>query len=135
VRSADGALRRPRPGRGREQALLALGAVLILVHTIDDSIGAGAVDAMPAAITALALLSAALYRFIGDWWLLAIALFVGATRLAGGIGHIVSFADGDSAAGDYTGPFEALGALCVLAVAISIMRRQAVASRASVEPE
>jgi hypothetical protein len=133
--SVSEALRGTWARRSREQALFALGAVLILVHTVDDSIALGAPDAMPTAITVLALLAAAFYPVIGEWWLLAIVLFVGATRLAGGIGHIVSFADGDSAAGDYTGPFEVVGALCLFAVGASIMRRQAAGSRRSAEGE
>ncbi len=110
--------------RSREQALFALGAVLILVHTIDDSIALGSPDVPPTIITAIALLVAALYPVIGPWWLVVcVALFIGVTRLAGGIGHTVSLADGDTAAGDYTGPSEALGALCVFAVAGAIVRR------------
>ena len=115
--------------RSREQALFALGAVLILVHTVDDSIALGAPDVPPTVITALALLAAALYPVVGPWWLAGVALFVGVTRLAGGIGHMISLAD-DPAAGDYTGPSEALGAVIVLAIGAAVVRGQ-VASRRS----
>jgi hypothetical protein len=117
--------------RSREQAVFALGALLILVHTVDDSIALGAPDVAPTVITAIALLVAALYPLIGPWWfVVGVALFVGSTRLAGGIGHILSLADGDAAAGDYTGPSELLGALCVLGVGGAIVRRQVQARRA-----
>jgi len=122
-----------RSTRTREQAVVALGGLLILIHTVDDSIALGEVDVAPAVISAIALVVAALYTVLP--WLIVVvaALFVGITRLVGGVLHIVSL--GDPSPGDYTGPFEALGALCVLAVGVGVVWRQwpAAVGRRSVE--
>ena len=112
---------------GREQAWFALGALLILIHTVDDTIALGEVDIAPAVIEAIAVIAAVLYRMLPWFIALLAALFVGITRLVGGVGHLLSLGDPDP--GDYTGTFEALGALCILAVAVGIVRRQMDARR------
>ena len=115
-----------------EQALFAAGALLILVHTIDDSIALGAIDVPPTVINALALVTAALYSVLNRWVIVGVALFVGSTRLVGGVLHIVSLVDGGGTEpGDYTGFSEALGALCVWAVAVSIVRHRTEPSRSA----
>lgn len=118
-----------RTSRVREQALFALGGLLILVHTIDDTIALGEVDIAPTVITAIALAVAALYAVLPWIVVLIAALFVGITRLVGGVLHIVSLSDPNP--GDYTGPFEAIGALCVLAVGVMVVRRRLAARRVS----
>ena len=118
--------------RSREQALFAAGALLILVHTVDDSIALGEIDVMPTVITALALVTAALYPVLGWQVIVGVALFVGVTRLVGGVLHVVSLVNGGGTEpGDYTGFSEALGALCVLAVAAGIVRHRTQRSRSA----
>jgi len=89
---------------GREQAWFALGALLILIHTVDDTIALGEVDIAPAVIEAIAVVAALLYRLLPWFVALLAALFVGITRLVGGVGHLLSLAD--PAPGDSTGIFE-----------------------------
>ena len=119
------ALRDIWSGRGTpvsEQVLFLLGAVLILVHTIDDTRALGEVDLAPTIINGIAFVVAALYRVL-PWFVVAIAgLFVAATRIVGGVGHISSL--GDPSPGDWTGPFEALGGICILIVVIGVVRKQ-----------
>jgi len=106
----------------REQAFFGVGGLLIFIHTVDDSIALGEIDIAPAVIAVIALMVAALYTAL-PWFIVVVAaLFVGFTRLAGGVLHLVSL--GDPSPGDYTGPLEALGALCVLADAV-VMRQLA----------
>ena len=116
-----------RSAPGREQAWFALGALLILIHTVDDTIALGEVDVAPAVIEAIAVVAALLYRLLPWFVALLAALVVGITRLVGGVGHLLSLAD--PAPGDSTGIFEALRALCILAVAVGIVRRQVDARR------
>jgi hypothetical protein len=126
------ALRDIWSGRGTpvaEQLLFLLGAVFILVHTIDDTRALGEVDLAPTIINGIAFAVAALYRLL-PWPVVAVlGLFVAATRLVGGIGHISSL--GDPSPGDWTGPFEALGAICVLIVVVGVARRQLTRTRSS----
>ena len=53
-----------RSAPGREQAWFALGALLILIHTVDDTIAPGEVDIAPAVIEAIAVVAALLYRLL-----------------------------------------------------------------------
>jgi drug/metabolite transporter (DMT)-like permease len=70
-----------RSAPGREQAWFALGALLILIHTVDDTIAPGEVDIAPGVIEATAVVAAILYRMVPWFVALLAALFVGITRL------------------------------------------------------
>ena len=84
-----------RSAPGREQAWFALGALLILIHTVDDTIAPGEVDIAPGVIEATAVVAAILYRMLPWFVALLAALFVGITRLVGGVGHLWSLGDPD----------------------------------------
>lgn len=115
--------RAPRGSVSREQWLLTAAALLILIHTVDDTVAAGEVDPAPTLISAIALLAAALYRVLPWWATVGLALFVGITRLIGGGLHLVSLLDGGGTEpGDYTGLLEALGAVLAFVVVVRLLR-------------
>jgi len=116
-----------RSAPGREQAWFALGALLILIHIVDDTLALGEVDIAPAVIEAIAMVAAFALPPAPVVRRSACCAVRRDHASGGRVGHLLSLAD--PAPGDSTGIFEALRALCILAVAVGIVRRQVDARR------
>lgn len=114
---------RLRAFEGREQPLLLIGALLLVVHAVNHVIAEETADPAPTIITTASLLAALLYRVLPKIVVVAVALFAGVTHTVGGALHIGELLGGDPQGGDYTGPFSLVGSLLLFAVGVFIIVR------------
>lgn len=114
----------------REHAIVALGALGLLIHAVNHWIADEKLDPAPTIITVVAVLLALLYRFI-PWWISVVVLLLpGVSHTIGGVLHIIELFDSPSG-GDYTGPVSLVGSLLLLYAAFLIAWRVIAERRAS----
>jgi hypothetical protein len=106
----------------REHAIVALGALGLLIHAVNHWIADEKLDPAPTIITVIAVLVALLYCYLPWWISVPLLLFAGVTHTIGGLIHTVELFD-SPAGGDYTGPVSMAGSLLLLYAAFLIVWR------------
>ena len=108
--------------RSREQALFAIGALLICIHVGDEIVSLGEFE--PATVLAAAMVALVpFYPALSPRWRAALALGLGLMRVVGSVGHVLDVLRGTPGPSDYTGFFQLFGGILLVALGIAVVGR------------
>lgn len=126
------------PDRGhREQALVAFGFALMLVHNLDEAFGHpedGGKGNLAVGLVLAALVIVLFSRMTRRWRLWVLGLLGLNAVLQGGFGHVAHLLRGDPTPLDWSGLLFVAGGLLLIAIAIAEFRRPRRATRRAAQP-